>query len=130
MNKIKLNNGIEIPNVGLGTWLIDDDKVANVIEDAVKIGYRHIDTAEAYENEEGVGEGIKKCGIDRKKLFITTKIRAEYKTYEAAKAAIDESLRKLGLEYIDLMIIHSPQPWAYVKQGKFRSLESIRRCLQ
>ena len=99
MNKIKLNNGIEIPNVGLGTWLIDDDKVANVIEDAVKIGYRHIDTAEAYENEEGVGEGIKKCGIDRKKLFITTKIRAEYKTYEAAKAAIDESLRKLGLEY-------------------------------
>ena len=108
----KLNNGVEIPSIGLGTWLIENDKVANVIKDAVSIGYRHIDTAQAYENEEGVGVGIKECGIDRKELFITTKIRAEYKDYDSAKKSIDESLAKLKLDYIDLMIIHSPVPWA------------------
>ena len=108
----KLNNGLEIPSIGLGTWLIDNDKVADVIKRAVEIGYRHIDTAQAYENEEGVGVGIKECGIDRKDLFITSKVRAEYKDYDSAKKSIDESLEKLGLDYIDLMIIHSPQPWA------------------
>ena len=108
----KLNNGIEIPSIGLGTWLIDNDKVANTIKNAVSVGYRHIDTAQAYENEEGVGIGIKECGIDRKDLFITSKIRAEYKDYDSAKKSIDESLKKLGLDYIDLMIIHSPEPWA------------------
>ena len=108
----KLNNGIEIPSIGLGTWLIDNDKVSETIKKAVKIGYRHIDTAQAYENEEGVGIGIKECGIDRKELFITTKIRAEYKDYDSAKKSIEESLAKLGLDYIDLMIIHSPEPWA------------------
>ena len=108
----KLNNGIEIPSIGLGTWLIDNDKVANTIKNAVSVGYRHIDTAQAYENEEGVGVGIKECGIDRKELFVTTKIRAEYKDYDSAKKSIEESLAKLGLEYIDLMIIHSPEPWA------------------
>ena len=108
----KLNNGVQIPAIGLGTWLIDNDRVPEVIKNAVKIGYRHIDTAQAYENEEGVGIGIKECGIDRKDLFITSKIRAEYKDYESAKRSIDESLEKLGLEYIDLMIIHSPEPWS------------------
>lgn len=129
----KLNNGVEIPSIGLGTWLIDNDKVAETIKNAVKVGYRHIDTAQAYENEEGVGIGIKKCGIDRKKLFITSKIRAEYKDYESAKKSIDESLEKMGLDYIDLMIIHSPQPWMefritdnnYYKENKevWRALE-------
>ena len=133
MANIKLNNKVLIPDVGLGTWLIDNDKVAQVIKDAVDVGYRHIDTAEAYENEEGVGIGIKTCGIDRKDLFITSKVRAEYKTYEEAKEAIDESLKKLDLDYIDLMIIHSPQPWAefritdnnYYKENKevWRALE-------
>ena len=108
----KLNNGLEIPAIGLGTWLIDNDVVAETIKKAVEIGYRHIDTAQAYENEEGVGIGIKKCGVDRSDLFITSKVRAEFKDYESAKKSIDESLRKLGLDYIDLMIIHSPQPWA------------------
>ena len=131
--KFKLNNGVEIPSIGLGTWLIDNNKVAETIKNAVKVGYRHIDTAQAYENEEGVGIGIKECGIDRKELFITTKIRAEYKDYESAKKSIDESLIKLGLDYIDLMIIHSPQPWQefritennYYKENKevWRALE-------
>lgn len=112
MNNFKLNNELEIPSIGLGTWLIDNDKVNETIKDAISVGYRHIDTAQAYENEEGVGKGIKESGIDRKELFITTKIRAEYKDYDSTKKSIDESLEKLGLEYIDLMIIHSPQPWA------------------
>lgn len=108
---MRLNNGKEIPMVGLGTWLINNDKVDQVIKDAVSLGYRHIDTAQAYENEEGIGRGIKECGIAREELFITSKIRAEYKTYDEAKASIDESLKKLGLDYIDLMIIHAPTPW-------------------
>ena len=112
MEKIKLNNEVLIPSIGLGTWLIDNDKVENVIKNAVELGYRHIDTAQAYENEEGVGKGIKNCGLKREELFITSKVRAEYKTYEAAKKSIDESLEKLGLDYIDLMIIHAPQPWS------------------
>lgn len=130
---LKLNNNVEIPNIGLGTWLIDNDKVADTIKNAVKVGYRHIDTAQAYENEEGVGIGIKQCGIDRKDLFITSKVRAEYKDYYSAKKSIDESLEKMGLDYIDLMIIHSPQPWMefritdnnYYKENKevWRALE-------
>lgn len=108
---MRLNNGKEIPMIGLGTWLINNDKVDQVIKDAVSLGYRHIDTAQAYENEEGIGRGIKECGIAREELFITSKIRAEYKTYDEAKASIDESLKKLGLDYIDLMIIHAPTPW-------------------
>lgn len=116
MKNINLNNGKEIPSVGLGTWLIDNDKVVDVIKTAVKLGYRHIDTAQAYENEEGVGLGIKKCGIPREELFITTKIRAEYKNYEDAKKSIDESLTKLGLDYLDLMIIHAPQPWVEFRE--------------
>lgn len=111
MKFIKLNNGIEIPSIGLGTWLIDNDKVARVVCDAVKIGYRHIDTAQAYENEEGVGIGIKECGVPREELFITTKVRAEYKDYESAKKSVLDSLKKMGLDYLDLVIIHAPQPW-------------------
>ena len=96
----KLNNGVEIPDVGLGTWLIDNDKVADVIKNAVSVGYRHIDTAQAYENEEGVGIGIKSCGVDRKDIFVTSKVRAEYKDYDTAKKPIDESLKKLGLDFL------------------------------
>lgn len=113
---MKLNNGLEIPNIGLGTWLIDNDEVSNVIKDAVKLGYRHIDTAQAYQNEEGVGIGIKNCGVPREELFITTKIAAEHKDYESAKKSIDESLKRLNLDYIDLMIIHAPQPWAEFRE--------------
>ena len=116
MENIKLNNGIEIPCVGLGTWLIDNDKVDKVVCDAVKIGYRHIDTAQAYENEEGVGKGITNCGIPREELFITTKIRAEYKDYDSAKKSVLESLKKMGLDYLDLVIIHAPQPWVEFRE--------------
>ena len=116
MKFIKLNNDVEIPSIGLGTWLIDNDKVARVVCDAVKIGYRHIDTAQAYENEKGVGLGIKKCGVPRDQLFITTKVQAEYKDYESAKKSVLESLEKMGLDYLDLVIIHAPQPWVEFRE--------------
>lgn len=114
-----LTNGVGIPKLGLGTWFIPDDQVASAVRDAVKIGYRHIDTAQAYENEGGVGEGIRTCGIDREELFVTTKLAAEVKTYEGAAEAIDGSLAKMGLNYIDLMLIHSPQPWADFRGGDY-----------
>lgn len=111
-----LNTGADIPAVGFGTWLIDDDAVAPFVADAIKAGYRHIDTAQAYGNEAGVGRGIKDSGVAREELFITTKVAAEAKDYDSAAASIDESLRKLGLDYVDLMIIHSPQPWAEFRE--------------
>ena len=104
----KLNNGVEIPKLGLGTWEIADNKVADAVKKAVKLGYRHIDTAQGYENENGVGIGIKTCGVERENLFITTKIQADFKTYEEARRSIIDSLKRLELEYIDLMIIHAP----------------------
>ncbi len=107
----KLSNGVEIPKLGLGTWMIENDAAAQAVVDAVKLGYRHIDTAQAYANESGVGEGIRACGVNREDLFITTKLAAEVKSYEEAVASIDQSLKTMDLDYIDMMIIHSPQPW-------------------
>lgn len=114
-----LSNGVKIPKLGLGTWFIADNRAAEAVKEAVKIGYRHIDTAQAYENESGVGEGIRICGVSRKELFVTTKLAAEVKNYEEAIQAIDSSLKKLGLDYIDLMLIHSPQPWADFRGGDY-----------
>ncbi|MFC5449801.1 aldo/keto reductase [Paenibacillus aestuarii] len=107
----KLSNGLEIPKLGLGTWLIKDEQASQAVRDAVFIGYRHIDTAQAYMNEASVGEGIRSCGVAREELFITTKVAAEVKNYDAVTQSINESLAKMGLDYIDLLIIHSPQPW-------------------
>ena len=125
-NYLTLNNGIKIPQLGLGTWFIDDDKVAEVVKEAVKIGYRHIDTAQAYGNERGVGEGIRTCGIPREELFVVSKVAAEHKTYEEAMAGINETLDKMGLDYLDMMIIHSPQPWVKVNQCEDRYIEGNR----
>ena len=107
----RLSNGVEIPKLGLGTWFISDADVAQAVKEAAKIGYRHIDTAQAYENERGVGAGINACGVKREDMFVTTKLAAEVKSYKEAVLSIDESLKKLGLDYIDMMIIHSPRPW-------------------
>lgn len=115
--KITLYNGVKVPVLGLGTWMIDDDKVKEVVLNAFKLGYRHIDTAEAYGNERGVGEAIRESGLKREEIFLTTKLIAEAKTYEEAKEQIELSFKKLGVDYIDLMIIHSPQPWADFRNG-------------
>lgn len=106
-----LENGITIPKLGLGTWFIPEEQAAEAVRQAVRIGYRHFDTAQAYGNEAGIGEGARSCGIDREELFITSKVAAEYKTYEAAAASIDETLARMKLDYLDMMLIHSPQPW-------------------
>ncbi|MEC8629662.1 MAG: aldo/keto reductase [Pseudomonadota bacterium] len=106
-----LENGVKIPKLGYGTWMIEDDKAADAVKKAIALGYRHIDTAQAYANERGVGEGVRHCGVDRSEIFVTTKLAAEIKSYEEAKAAIDGSLELMGLDYIDLIIIHSPKPW-------------------
>ncbi|MBP5343212.1 aldo/keto reductase [bacterium] len=109
---VKLRSGYEIPVLAIGTWQTPNEIASRVVQDAIEVGYRHIDTASAYKNEEGVGQGIKKANIDRSKLFVTTKVPAEVKTYEETKKVIDESLEKLDLEYIDLVLIHAPKPWA------------------
>ena len=116
--KMKMYNGVEIPVIGLGTWLIPDNVAAEAVRTALKLGYRHIDTAEAYGNERGVGEGIRTSGIPREEIFLQTKLAAEIKDYEGAVKAINESFEKLGVDYIDLMIIHCPQPWACFRNGK------------
>ena len=115
---MKLYNGVNIPDVGLGTWLIPNEKVASIVKTAVKVGYRHIDTAQAYVNEEGVGKGIKECDIPRKELYITTKVMAELKSYQDAYDSVIESLRKLDLSYLDLILIHSPEPWREFRKAK------------
>lgn len=129
----KMNNGLEIPKIALGTWMIDDDKVAEAVRQAVKIGYRHIDTAQGYENERGVGEGIRTCGVPREKIFVNSKVAAENKSYSSAKASIDESLKKMGLDYIDMMIIHSPQPWVEVNRSEnryFKENKEVWRAME
>ena len=120
---LTLSNGIKVPQLALGTWLIDDDKAADAVKAALDIGYRHIDTAQAYANERGVGEGIRTSGINREDIFVTTKVAAEHKDYKSAADGIDGSLKAMGLDYIDMMIIHSPQPWVEVNQSDNRYLE-------
>ena len=122
----KLKNGVEIPVLALGTWFIDDDEAADAVKSAVQVGYRHVDTAQAYGNERGVGEGIRTCGVPREQLFVTSKVAAEHKTYEAAAASIDKTLADMGLDYLDMMIIHSPQPWDKVNQSEDRYVEGNR----
>ena len=120
---LALSNGIVVPQLALGTWFIDDDKAAEAVREALKIGYRHVDTAQAYANERGVGEGVRTAGIPREELFVTTKVAAEHKDYESAARSIDESLAAMGLDYLDMMIIHSPQPCVEVNQSDDRYFE-------
>ena len=124
--KQKLSNGVEIPVLALGTWLVDDAKAEEAVKTAVQMGYRHVDTAQAYGNEHGVGEGIRNCGVAREEIFVTSKVAAEHKTYESASASIDKTLADMGLDYLDMMIIHSPQPWDKVNQSEDRYVEGNR----
>jgi len=128
----RLENGVWIPKLGLGTWFIEDENAAEAVRDAVAAGYRLIDTAQAYGNERGVGKGVRTCGLPREQLFVTSKVAAEAKSYEAAARSIDETLAKMGLEYLDMMIIHSPQPWAEfrVENRYFAENKEVWRALE
>ncbi len=126
MNKtVKLNNGVEMPILGYGVYQIAPEECERCVLDAISVGYRSIDTAQAYYNEEGVGKAISKCGVPRDELFITTKIWVTNAGEEKAKASIDESLRKLQTEYVDLLLIHQPFGDYY---GTYRTMEEAYRA--
>lgn len=125
-----LNNGAKMPTIGFGTWQTPDSDVAkNSVIDAINAGYRLIDTAAAYGNEESVGKGIKESGINRYDLFVTTKLWNDKHGYQETIQAIDESLEKLGLDYLDLYLIHWPNPkavrdhWAELNAESWRAME-------
>ncbi|MDJ0458528.1 aldo/keto reductase [Arthrobacter sp. NQ7] len=107
---LELNDGNRIPQLGLGTWPLDDEQVATAVVQAVEAGYRHIDTAVKYGNERGVGNGIRASGVDRGELFITTKLDGEFQGHDRAAAGLEGSLERLGLDYVDLLLIHWPLP--------------------
>lgn len=118
MNSIKLNNGIEMPMLGLGVWLNDDAKTCeHCVSEAIKSGYRLIDTAATYMNEKAVGRGIIKSGIERSKLFVTTKLWVQDMGYENTMMAVQDALKRLQLDYIDLYLIHGPFP-GYLESWK------------
>ncbi len=121
---ITLNNGVEMPRLGLGTWQIRDGKpVRQAIEWALEAGYRHIDTAAMYGNERGVGQAVRESGLPREELFVTTKLWNDDHGYEPALRAFDESLSKLGFDYVDLYLIHWPVP--HTRTDTWRALEKI-----
>lgn len=120
MEYVVLNNGVKMPKLGYGVYQVTPKECERCVLDAISVGYRSIDTAQAYGNEEGVGNAIEKCGVPRKELFITTKVWISNGGYEKAKASIEESLRKLKSEYIDLLLIHQPFNDYY---GTYRAME-------
>lgn len=120
---LTLNNGTTIPQLGFGVFKVDPDETTRIVTDALEVGYRHIDTAAIYGNEEGVGQAIASAGIPRDELFVTTKLWNDRQT--DAEAAFDESLGKLGLDYVDLYLIHWPTPQKDTFVQAWKSLEKI-----
>jgi 2,5-diketo-D-gluconate reductase A len=138
--KIEFNDGKTIPQIGLGVWQTPNDEAAPAVRKALEVGYRHIDTAAIYENEEGVGEGIRHSGVARGDIFLTTKLWNDRQSHDAALKAFDESLKRLGTDYVDLFLIHWPSPhrgtyvdaWKALvelkKQGRARSIGVSNFC--
>ena len=132
MNCYTLSNGIKIPSVGFGTWQTPNGEVAaQAVQDAIEAGYRHIDTAQAYGNERGVGEGIRRSGIARSELFVTTKLTNDNHFYDITKTSFEQSLADLGLDYVDLFLIHWPRPlnvrdrWQEANAETWRAMEEL-----
>lgn len=124
MKTVTLNNGVVMPQIGYGVYQVSPEECERCVSDALGVGYRMIDTAQAYHNEEGVGAAVRKSGIPREELFLVSKVWISNYGYEKAKASIDESLRKLGTDYIDLMLLHQPFCDRY---GAYRALEAAYR---
>ena len=125
MDYVTLNNGVKMPQLGYGVYQTPPEDTERCVLEAIEVGYRSIDPAQAYGNEEGVGNAIQKCGLPREDLFITTKIWISNAGYEKAKASIEESLRKLQTDYIDLLLIHQPFGDYY---GTYRAMEEAYRA--
>jgi len=122
---IRLNNGVSIPQFGFGVFQIEPDRTAEAVRTAFDAGYRHIDTAQGYGNEEGVGQAIRESGLAREDVFVTTKLNNPRHGYDEAIAALDESLEKLGLDHVDLYLIHWPRPQADLYVETWRAFEKI-----
>jgi len=123
--RIPMNDGHSIPQIGLGTWPLDDDAVAEAIVEAVQVGYRHIDTAAKYGNERGVGVGVASTGLARDELFVTTKLDGQFQGHDRAIAGLDASLDRLNLDYVDLLLIHWPLPERDEYVSTFRTFEKL-----
>lgn len=120
---LTLNNGIKISQIQLGTWLINNDDVKKVVRQAISVGYRAFDTARDYGNENGVGKGIWNSDVERSDIYLTTNLPTAVKDYEGTNKAINEALDRFSLEYIDMLLIHSPQPWIEVNRTNDRHFE-------
>lgn len=125
MDSIVLNNGVRMPQLGFGVWKIPDDQVTQVLEKAFEIGYRSVDTARIYKNEEGVGRAVAESGIPREELFITTKVWNSDQGYENTLKAFEASLQRLGLDYVDLYLIHWPTPKYDQYVETYKALEKL-----
>lgn len=125
MTYVTLNNGVKMPQLGYGVYQTPAEETERCVLEAIKNGYRSIDTAQAYGNEEGVGNAIAKCGLPREELFITTKVWITNAGYEKAKASIEESLKKLKSDYVDLLLIHQPFGDYY---GTYRAMEEAYKA--
>lgn len=119
---VKLNNGVNMPKLGFGVFQISREECEKCVLDAIKVGYRHIDTAQSYFNEEEVGNAISKCGVPREELFITTKVWIDNYGYEKAKQSVLKSMQKLKVDYIDLVLLHQPYSDYY---GAYRALQDL-----
>lgn len=125
MEYVTLNNGVKMPVLGYGVYQTPPEQTERCVLDAISVGYRSIDTAQAYGNEEGVGNALTKCGLPREEFFITTKVWISNAGYEKAKASIDESLKKLQVSYIDLLLVHQPFGDYY---GTYRAMEEAYKA--
>ncbi|MDR4946975.1 aldo/keto reductase [Neobacillus cucumis] len=125
MNYVTLNNGLKMPQLGFGVWQVKDDQATAAVATALEVGYRSIDTAMIYKNEVGVGKALKESSIPRENLFITTKVWNSDQGYENTLRAFDESLEKLGLDYIDLYLIHWPTPQFDQYVDTYKALEKL-----
>ncbi|MFG1910676.1 aldo/keto reductase [Kribbella sp. NPDC048928] len=126
MDMITLSNGVRIPQLGFGVFQVPPDDTQRAVEQAIAIGYRHIDTAAAYNNEAGVGAAVRASGLPRDELFVTTKLRNGEHGYESALTAYDETLQRLGLDYADLYLVHWPNPTMDRYVDSWRALERIQ----
>ncbi|WP_127849451.1 aldo/keto reductase [Lacticaseibacillus hulanensis] len=125
-----LSNGVKIPQIGFGTWQVPASIAERAVADALKAGYRHIDTAKAYHNEHEVGLAIKKSGIDRKDIFVTTKLPGATKSYDGALKDFDSSIKELGLDYVDLYLVHAPWPWTEIGANYDKENREVWRAME